>query len=148
LTIYGGGWTPTSGVGNQNRTMPESSAESIVREFWRLMASNDFDSVKAGLADGFVMEWPQSRERIRGGENFARMNAEYPTTSRWTFKINRLVASGGSVVSQVSVSDGTQSAEPVSFFTVFEGKIVELVEYWPEPFAPPENRRRLTEPMA
>lgn len=126
----------------------EPAAESVVREFWRRMASNDFASVGAVLAPDFVMEWPQSRERIRGAERFCRMNAEYPTTGRWRFQINRLVASGESVVTQVSLGDGTQSAEPVSFFTVRGGKIVQLVEYWPEPFAPAENRRHLVEPMA
>jgi limonene-1,2-epoxide hydrolase len=128
--------------------MHEPSAEAVVREFWRLMATNDFHSVKAVLADEFTVEWPQSRERIRGGENFARMNAEYPTTSHWQFKINRLVASGESVVTQVSVSDGTQSAEPISFFSVVGGSITKMVEYWPEPFTAAENRLHLTEPMA
>lgn len=124
------------------------SPESVVREFWRLMASNDFHSVKAVLAQEFVMDWPQSRERIRGADSFARMNAEYPTTGHWQFRVNRLVASANEVVTQVSVTDGTQSAEPVSFFTVAAGKITRLVEYWPEPFAAPENRRHLTEPIA
>jgi len=124
------------------------SPESVVREFWHLMATNDFHSVKAVLAQEFVMDWPQSKERIRGAENFARMNGEYPTTGRWQFRINRLVASADEVVTQVSVTDGTQSAEPVSFFTVVGGKIIRLVEYWPEPFAAPENRRHLTEPIA
>ena len=124
------------------------SPESVVREFWRLMATNDFRSVKAVLAQEFVMDWPQSKERIRGAENFARMNAEYPTTGRWQFRINRLVASAGEVVTQVSVTDGTPSAEPVSFFPVVGGKITHLVEYWPEPYAAPENRRHLTESIA
>ena len=124
------------------------SAESVVREFWRLMATDDFHSVKAVLAQGFVMDWPQSQERIRGSENFARMNAEYPTTGRWEFQINRLIASSGEVVTQVSVTDGTQFAELVSFFSVVGGRITRLVEYWPEPFAAPENRRHLTEPIA
>jgi len=129
--------------------MPEAaSPESVVREFWRLMATNDFASVRAVLAEEFTLEWPQSNERFRGGENFARMNAEYPTTGRWSFRINRLVASGNTIVTQVSVTDGVQSAEPVSFFTVANGRITHLVEYWPEPFAPPENRRHLTEPIA
>jgi ketosteroid isomerase-like protein len=128
--------------------MTESAAsESIVREFWRLMATNDFHSVKAVLAQEFVAEWPQSKERIRGGENFARMNAEYPASGRWQFTINRLVASGGSVVTQVSVSDGTQFADPISFFTVAAGKVTHLMEYWPEPFVAAENRRHLVESM-
>jgi ketosteroid isomerase-like protein len=129
--------------------MPEfRSPEAVVREFWRLMATNDFASVGAVLADEFILEWPQSNERIRGAENFARMNAEYPTTGRWSFRINRLVAAENTVVTQASVSDGTQSAEPVSFFTVADGKITQLVEYWPEPYTAPENRRHLTEPIA
>ena len=111
------------------------------------MASNDFHSVNAVLAPELIVEWPQSGERIRGAERFCRMNADYPTTSRWRFQINRLVASGESVVTQVSVTDGVQSAEPVSFFTVEAGKIILLVEYWPEPFAPAENRRHLVEQM-
>jgi len=123
-------------------------SEAVVREFWRLMATNDFHAVARVLADGFVMEWPQSNERIRGAANFARMNAEYPTTGRWQFRINRLVASADEVVTQVSVTDGTQSAEPVSFFSVADGRITRLVEYWPEPFAAAENRRHLTEPIA
>jgi hypothetical protein len=39
------------------------------------MATNDFTSVKAVLSPGLVVEWPQANERIRGAENFARMNA-------------------------------------------------------------------------
>ena len=122
-------------------------AEAVVREFWRLMQTNDFQSVKQVLADDLIVEWPQSKERIRGAENFVRMNAEYPAHGRWRFRINQLVASPDRVVTQVSVTDGTQSAEPISFFTVASGKIVHLVEYWPEPFAPAENRRHLVEPM-
>lgn len=119
--------------------------ESVVREFWRLMATNDFRSVKAVLAVGFIMDWPQSGERIIGAERFAQMNAEYPTQGRWQFRINRLVAEGDSVVTQVSLDDGSQSAEPISFFTVEDSKITRLVEYWPEPFEPQANRRHLVE---
>ena len=124
-------------------------AESVVREFWRRMATNDFASVKAVLASTFVLDWPQSNERIRGAENFARMNAEYPTTTgRWHFTINRLVAQDSTVVTHVSITDGTQRADALSFFTVQDGKITYLVEYWPEPYAAPDHRRHLTEPIA
>ena len=132
---------------NTSQDPPRSSAESVVREFWRLMATNDFHAVRDVLAEDFVLEWPQSNERIRGGERFARMNAEYPTTGRWHFEINRLVASGDEVVTQVSVTDGTQTGEPVSFFTVLRGRITSVVEYWPEPFAAAGARRHLSEPM-
>jgi len=125
----------------------EVSPEAVVREFWRLMGTNDFHSVQAVLAPDLVVDWPQSRERIRGAQRFCQMNAEYPTTGRWRFQIQRLVASGETVVTQVSLTDGEQSAEPVSFFTVEAGLITRLTEYWPEPFVPAANRRHLVEIM-
>jgi ketosteroid isomerase-like protein len=124
-------------------------AESVVREFWRLMATNDFASVKAVLSPHFILEGPQSNERIRGAGNFARMNAEYPTTTgQWRFTINHLVAQGSTVVTQVSVTDGEQGAEAISFFTVDGGQITHVLEFWPEPYAAPTNRLHLTEPIA
>jgi hypothetical protein len=124
-----------------------STAEDTVREFWRLMATNEFWLVRQVLASEFVLEWPQSKERIRGAENFIQVNAEYPAHGRWNFTIQRLVASVGEVVTQVAVTDGTQSAVAISFFQVVSGKIVRVVEYWPESFAPATNRAHLTEPL-
>lgn len=49
------------------------------------------------------------------------MNAEYPTQGRWSFRVNRLVSDNKEVVTQVSVTDGERSAEPISFFTVVNG---------------------------
>lgn len=123
------------------------SPEQVVREFWRLMGTNDFQAVRRVLADDLVVEWPQSRERLRGSETFARMNAEYPTQGTWVFYIDRLVTSDGEVVTQVRLTDGLQSATPVSFFTVRDGVITHMVEFWPEPFVAADNRRHLVEMM-
>jgi ketosteroid isomerase-like protein len=124
-----------------------NTAENTVREFWRLMATNDFASIKHVLAETFVLEWPQTNELIRGPENFARMNSEYPAQARWSFNIKRLVASATEVVTHVAVTDGTQAAEAISFFQVEGGRVIRLVEYWPESYAPPSNRAHLTEPL-
>ncbi len=124
------------------------TAADVVREFWRLMATNNFHSVKSVLADTFVLEWPQSGEVIRGAENFAQMNAKYPAKGVWRFHVNRLVADGEFAVSHVQVTDGEQSGEALSFFVVKNGKIESLVEFWPEPFKPQDNRRHLVEPSA
>lgn len=122
-----------------------SEARNAVREFWRLMGTNEFDSVTTVLASDFVLEWPQSRERIRGGERFARMNREYPTAGRWRFDVHRLVADGDTVVTHVTVSDGTAEATAVSFFTVVDGCITHVLEFWPDAYEPPVGRAHLTE---
>lgn len=126
--------------------MPASSSEAV-REFWRRMATNDFASVRPLLAADFVCEWPQSNERIRGGESFARMNAEYPANGPWRFTINRIVCGINDAVSDVSITDGVQSARAISFFTIKEGLITRLVEFWPEPYVAPANRAHLTDPL-
>jgi limonene-1,2-epoxide hydrolase len=122
-----------------------SSAIEDVEEFWRLMATNDFDSVAAVLAEGFVLEWPQSKERIRGAANFAQVNREYPANGPWHFEIHRIVGNESEAVSEVTVTDGVQTARAVSFFTMKEGKIHRLREYWPEPYTAPPARAHLVE---
>lgn len=128
-----------------DRTM-SGNAIQIVESFWALMATNDFRAVGSLLADDFILDWPQSGERIRGRDNYAAMNEQYPTTTgRWMFTINKLVGDDDEAASDVSVSDGVQHARAISFFTVHEGKIVRMVEFWPEPFAALENRKHLVE---
>jgi ketosteroid isomerase-like protein len=124
------------------------SARTIVLEFWRLMATNDFVAVGAVLAPEFVLEWPQSGERIRGASNFAQMNAQYQSHGPWVFTINTIVADASSVASDVSVTDSVQHGRAISFFTIAASKIVKIVEFWPEPFVAPENRAYLVEPMS
>lgn len=127
--------------------MPLNTQADVVREFWRLMATNDFYSVAEVLSPEFVLEWPQSKERIRGAERFARMNQEYPAHGRWEFTINRIVGGENEAVSDVSVTDGVQKGRAISFFTLAQGKVIRIVEFWPEPFAAPASRAHLVEVM-
>jgi len=75
------------------------------------------------------------------------MNREYPAHGRWQFTINRLVAGESEAVSDVTVTDGVQMARAISFFTVAQGRITRLVEFWPEPCAAAANRAHLVEAM-
>ena len=123
------------------------SAVEILRKFWETMQSNDFRAASRLLADDFILEWPQSGERIRGPQNFAQMNEEYPAHGAWQFTINRIVGSEAEAVSDVSVTDGVIIGRAITFSRVREGRIVHQVEFWPEPFPAPENRRHLVEKM-
>ena len=67
-----------------------AKAVDLVENFWALMKTNDFRSVGSVLADDFVLDWPQSNERMRGRDNFAAMNEEYPASGRWEFTVNRI----------------------------------------------------------
>jgi len=41
-----------------------------------------------------------------------------------------------------------QTGRALSFFTMRQGKISRLLEFWPEPYAAPANRAHLVEPIA
>ena len=111
------------------------------------MGTNDFHSVAAILAQEFVLEWPQTKERIRGAERFAQMNDEYPAHGLWRFTINRLFGDASEAVSDVTVTDGVRTDRAISFFTVAHGKVTRIVEFWPERSVPATNRAHLTEPL-
>jgi ketosteroid isomerase-like protein len=119
-------------------------ATQTVREFWRLMASNDFGAVRTILSPDFILDWPQTGERIENRDNFAQLNTEYPAHGPWRFTINHILGNADEAVSDVSITDGVQHARAISFFTVADGKITRIVEFWPEPYEPPPGRAHLT----
>jgi len=119
--------------------------KQLIESFWSTMGTNDFYTVAQLLHDDYVLEWPQSGERIRGRDNFAAINTYYPADGKWTFKINHIVAEGDTVVTDVSISDGTKHDRAVTFSTVLDGKIWKQVEFWPEPFESPDWRTQWVE---
>lgn len=112
----------------------------VVRGYWKDMASNDFALAARWFTDDFRLYWPQSREVVEGREDFAALNAAYPSDGRWEFVVNRIVADGDTVVSDVTVTDGTTTARAVTFHRVSGAHIAEQIEYWPEDFRAPEWR--------
>ncbi len=119
------------------------SAIEIVEEFYRRMNTNDFRLASQMLSDDYILEWPQSKERICGRENFAAVNEEYPAYGRWSFTINKIVGNATEAVSDVTVTDGIQQARAITFTTIKDGKIIKQIEFWPDNYEAPENRKHL-----
>lgn len=115
--------------------MPSSTSRHIVEQFWEAMKTNDFRAAAAWLHEEYVLEWPQSGERVRGRENFIAVNEHYPAAGRWQFDVRRLIAVEQEVVTEVQVTDGVLVACAITFSKVHAGKIVHQTEYWPDPFA-------------
>ena len=109
------------------------------------MEGNDFYTAAQLMHDEFTLEWPQSGERIRGRENFAKLNTAYPAEDKWRFIINSIVADGEVVVTDVSVTDGIKRDRVITFSTIRDEKIWKQIEFWPEPFEAPEWRAQWVE---
>jgi ketosteroid isomerase-like protein len=116
------------------------TTRQLVTQFWAAMQANDWTAAAALFADDYVLHWPQSGERIRGGANFVAVNANYPAAGRWQFTVERVVVEGEQAVTLVVVSDGAVTARAITFTTVRDGRITSQVEYWPDPFDAPAWR--------
>jgi len=111
-------------------------SKQIVEGFWAEMQTNDFKAAGEFLEDDYVLEWPQSGERIRGRANFVAVNENYPAHGRWEFRIHRIIADGDEVVSDVRVTDGEIAGRVITFSTIRDGKIMHQTEFWPDPYEP------------
>jgi ketosteroid isomerase-like protein len=120
--------------------MGNDDAAGVVASFWAAMNTNDFAAAAGHFSEEYVLEWPQSGERIRGRDAFARVNERYPAAGPWRFALEALLTEGDQVVSVVTVTDGALVARAITFSTVRDGRIARQVEYWPDPFDPPAWR--------
>jgi hypothetical protein len=109
------------------------------------MRANDWDAAAAHLADGFVVDWPCTGERITSREAYAEIQRRYPAAGRWTFDIHRLVADDERAVTELTVSDGEQAARAIFISEVEGDRITRQVEYWPTRYEPAEWRAGLVE---
>jgi ketosteroid isomerase-like protein len=124
------------------------SAE-LVATLWRRIEARDWDGVGELLAEDFVCEWPHSRERIRGRQNFVELNRNYP--EGWSIEVLRVVADGNRAVSEIRVPHPALGAHyAASFFEVEAGRLARLREYWVEEGQqkePPSDRAQWVEPL-
>jgi len=115
--------------------------ETVV-SFWEAMQNNDFYKASTWLTNDFEGYWPQSHELITGRNDFGDVNSHYPANDKWLFEINSIVCEGQKVVTDVSITDGTQKARAITFHTVENGLIAKQIEFWPDDFEAPEWRSK------
>jgi ketosteroid isomerase-like protein len=101
----------------------------VVVAFWDRIQSRDWVGLGRLLSDDFVVEWPDTRLRIRGRENFVEFNRTYP--EGWTIEVLGIVADGDRVVSEVRVPHTEQGIYYVlSILHVDGGRLAGGHEYW------------------
>jgi ketosteroid isomerase-like protein len=109
-----------------------SDPAEVVRALWSRFEARDWDAAAELLAEDVVVEWPQTRERMRGRANVIAVNRNYP--EGWTIRVLRVLQEGDVAVSEVAVDHvdhGTFHA--ASFFEVRDGQIVRGTDYWVDP---------------
>ena len=96
--------------------------------------------------DDYVMEMPQSGERIRGRDNMRAMQEVYPNPPDAVLR--RIVGSGDVWVMEAKSDYGGGDTYLVAdIFEFRDGKIAKETRYYAQPFEAPEWRARWTERM-
>ena len=118
------------------------TARELAGELWRLFDAGRFRDALPLLAEDFEAHWPNTRERIRGRENFIALNENYPGVSRCTVRRIEECASGVVTVTEISTETGDDRVTlfAVSFFSVRDGRIAAAEEYFSENGPPPFDR--------
>jgi len=85
-----------------------------------------------------VMDWPQSGEKVRGGDNRRAIYGAFPQLP--TITPRRIIDSGDLVVAEASLDYGAAVYKTVFIFEFRDGKIARETAYWAEPFEAPAWR--------
>jgi hypothetical protein len=94
--------------------------------------------------EDYVMEMPQSGERIRGREKMRQFQEAYPAPP--TFQLRRVVARDGLwVIEGVNHCGEGHSYSAVLMIELKDGKMWRDTRYHAEPFGAPEWRAQLVE---
>jgi ketosteroid isomerase-like protein len=71
--------------------MVERTNRETVEAYASAMEQNDIDAIVAMLHPDYVEDYPQSGERVRGGDNLRSIMSNYPGGEPRTGKVERLV---------------------------------------------------------
>jgi hypothetical protein len=112
--------------------MNAASPETVVRAWWKSIDQRDFEAATRLCASTARVDWPLSNERMATIDDWRAVNEHYPGT--WNATITALIADRDSVVTVTRVFDDDVSAIAISFFTIRDGLISKVVEYWPETY--------------
>lgn len=112
----------------------------LVRKYWTSMGGRQFDKAGDCMAQDAVVYFPNTREVFTGREAFVAFNKQYP--GKWSIQIEKLTVADDTVVTAVRAAseDGSKSFYAASFFTIKDGLIREITEYWGENGEPPAWR--------
>jgi len=126
--------------------MSEARNRATIEALAAAINGRDLAALDRLFTEDVVMEWPQSGERIRGGQNRRAIYSRFPSLPHVTPR--RMTGSGDVWVLEATLDYG--DGEPyqcVFVFAMRDGLIAKEIAYWSKPFPAPEWRAPWVERM-
>jgi ketosteroid isomerase-like protein len=122
------------------------SGRETVQALIATLNAGDVDGMDAVFHEDAVMEWPQSGERIVGGDDRRSVYRSFPQLPKITPR--RLIGQGDLWVAEATLDYGDGAIyQTVFIFELRDGKIAKETAYWTQPFPAPEWREAWVEQM-
>lgn len=119
------------------------SPKACIQRYWQTANARDWEAFAALLQEDVVYTIPQTREIVRGRAGYTDFNATFP--GDWQVVILRTLAEGDQGISLTAFRLGGQEQQCITFFEFEEGLITRIVDYWPEPYEPPQRMSKYIE---
>jgi len=123
--------------------MPPSPPVELLRTYVDVLEARDWSALTALLHEDVVYRLPQTREVVRGREDYLRWNIDYPDV--WHLRLVEAYGDGSGAAARLSVRiDGEpHPVDALVFVKAAGGRLVEITDWWPEPYDPPPGREHL-----
>jgi hypothetical protein len=113
----------------------------VIERYCETLEARDWAAFGTVLAPDVRYEVPQSGTVIEGREKYVVFNREYP--GEWHIWPVRLVAEGDHAALWISFEVDGKPVHGIGFFTVADGLVSRISDFWPEPYEPPSGREDL-----
>jgi hypothetical protein len=125
--------------------MRDQDIRQALDQHWVASNSGDFATEHDIYLDDAFLDYPQSRERIRGRDNIQITRTLQPNKKR--FAVSRIVGSGGLWVTELVLTYDTKPFYTVSIMEFSGLKVAHETQYFADPFQAAEWRKKWVENM-
>jgi hypothetical protein len=122
-----------------------NSTRAAIEEHWQASERGDTAAEHAIYAEDAILDYPQSGERFRSRATIAAQRGGHPADRHFT--VLQIIGEQNLWVSQCIITyDGVPSYS-VSIMEFADGLVAHETQYFADPFAAPQSRAALAEPM-
>jgi SnoaL-like domain len=122
-----------------------NSTRAAIEEHWQASERGDTAGEHSIYAEDAILDYPQSGERFRGRATIAAQRGGHPADRHFT--VLQIIGEQNLWVSQCIITyDGVPSYS-VSIMEFADGLVAHETQYFADPFAAPQSRAALAEPM-
>ncbi|MGA2893294.1 MAG: nuclear transport factor 2 family protein [Xanthobacteraceae bacterium] len=125
--------------------MDDADIRTLLDRHWLAADGNDFSAEHEIYREDAVLEYPQSRERLRGRDKIQASREAQPNRKR--FSVRRILGRGDVWVSEFILSYDGRPTYSVSVMEFNEGKVTRETQYFGDPFEPGPSRAQWVERM-